>query len=169
MKFILVAFLAIACSSVGPGGYRSTGLEDRVTNSDIIAIVKIAAIDEEYKISDLISQFYSTAQVAEFIKGGRGEHTFKFITNGLTPSRNPSCCENGQTYLIFGSYGYPLLETDQNMEDYFVMEETGKFVSPADGPYSAFRIVDGYVEGWDPSNSPPRLETVVSAIRKYMN
>lgn len=168
MKTFLVAFLAVACSSVGPGGYRSAGLQDRVRDSDLIAIVKVQSVDEEYKMGDTFIQFYSTVNVVEFVKGGRGEHSLKFITAGLTPSRNPDCCEDGQEYLIFGSYGYPVLKTDENLEDYFVMEEVDRFVSPADGPYSAFRIKDGFVDGWDPSNSPPTLKKVVSAIRRYM-
>jgi len=165
LKFLL--WLLIIPGLVLAREYRPHDLRDRIGGSDFIALVKVTSIDNEFSPKPRMLQIYATADVVRTIKGDVGG-SIKFMTHGLIPEFNPSCCTIGKEYLIFGKYGYPVFGVDDDGMDKIFMHEKNNFTSSADGPYGAFLVENGTVRGWDPGGSDKPLNEVIEQIKAFL-
>lgn len=161
---VLILLLLLIPGLVAGREYRRHDLVDRVRDSNFIALVKVVSVNNEFSYEQGMSQRYALVEVIKKIKGKVGGRV-KFITSGFTPEFNPRCCKEGAEYLIFGMFGYPIFGEEDGMDKIF-MREKKMYSSSADGPYGAFFVFNGDVEGWHDDGSPEKLEKAVEEIKR---
>ena len=90
---------------------------------------------------------FARLRVVRIIKGKGVESTLNFITVGFSDELNPRCCVVGKKYLLFLYRGYQVFEEQGGM-DVVALKDPKKYVSAADGAYSAYQLCGDKVIGW---------------------
>jgi hypothetical protein len=167
MRIVIAILLTLFSCSATAVKYRSLGISLRVSSSDFIAIAKTERVGNDYYSDSGAHQIYADIRIVSAIKGISVGSSLKFITDGLTPDFDPNCCSLNKNYLIFGKFGYPVLESDSDM-DTFVLKERTRFVTSADGRYGVFEVVNGVVKKWRADGDDEELSDVLMIIKSEL-
>ncbi len=94
----ILASALLCCSQAGLSNqYKETSLSQKVENSDLVLIGKIASINSKSCV-ELSS--CASVQVKSLLKGTPPKD-FEILFNGPIAEENPLCCKIGETYLMF--------------------------------------------------------------------
>ena len=144
----LISFFAtwLFASSAAAYELRKISVEEQVTGSEFIMVVKVAEagpVDAEQGVHGSV-----TLAVESMVKGDAPSGLVVLITKGHLVEADPDCCEASGRYLVF------------------VNRRADGLFYASNGPLSTFRIEDELVLKWPDgmADEPCRLNEVVQFI-----
>jgi hypothetical protein len=160
---VFLAALCIICSSSSEARMpRAQSAEERILGAEIIVLVraKRATLQpDERSESDRLVR----VSVLSVLKGGGVESELTLVTSGAVAEQDLNCCVPGVSYLLFAKRGRDVLEVRDGAL-LMVVKDEKLVVSGSTGPFSAFRVCEGIVQGWPSHGQLTKYDEVVAQI-----